>query len=272
MKGEGGGRPRDPPPRPLEEPLQAPAAAPEPSPLPQLLPRKFTSRAAAGKQQPGAGHLLIGDSRAALHLLPAPWKSLLLAFQGGSLLQSSRVVDKHQSHGVNQVPGGEKKKISFFFFPFPLLWYCCGWKILKGPQLRCLFAYKYLCFIYRYIYIKYILINIYVKYTYIKNACMSLFPGLNLIPRERGWSLGRGWCFIRSPVAADPESHCPDLPEGERRWSRGSQESRGELSLVPPARRGRRPLGLRTGPAPHPKAANHSRLEKVMLGKIEFHN
>lgn len=113
--GEGGGRPRDPPPRPLEEPLQAPAAAPEPSPLPQLLPRKFTSRAAAGKQQPGAGHLLIGESRAALHLLPAPWKSLLLAFQGGSLLQSSRVVDKHQSHGVNQVPGGEKKKYFFFF-------------------------------------------------------------------------------------------------------------------------------------------------------------
>lgn len=101
---------------------------------------------------------------------------------------------------------------------------------------------------------------------------MFPFSGLSLTPRERGWSLGRGWCFIRSPVAADPESHCLDLPEGERRWSRGSQKSRGELSLVPPARRRRRPLGLRIGPAPHPKAANRSRLGKVMLDKIKFHN
>lgn len=100
-------RPRDSPPRSSEEPLQAPAAAPEPSPLPRLLlPRRLTLRAADGKQQPGAGHLLIGESLAALHLRPAPWKSLLLASQGGSLLQSSRVVDKHQSHGVNQMPGG----------------------------------------------------------------------------------------------------------------------------------------------------------------------
>lgn len=235
---------------------------------PRLLPRKFTLRAAARKQQPDAGHLLIGESRAALHLLPAPWKSLLLAFQGGSLLQSSRAVDKHQSHGENQMLGGGGNISSFFFFSPVSFWYCCGWNILTSSRLCCLSAYKYICFVLLYK----IYIHVYPD-IYSADIARGAQP-LSLEAQPRPWEeeMEPQMELIFDPLS--PVSAGSELP-----WLAhlgAAPRVPAELSSLSPAPKGKRPLELWIRADLHPRAATHSYLTRHLGGikpdKSGFHD